>query len=724
MARLLTLAAWAFSLASVYADQPSPGWQLDVAASDVYISRDSDSSDGGLLLEFPVNITRVTATANSFALTISTTPYLFNSTTAGEESSVPAVIYTQNIDVPTDQFSQSVYIHIAEPQQDVLITLGLDDGSADTAFVTVNSNGFVLAFAAEQQGSWTARVVADYDHQVNLAITEEFNNAMSNGIDEADPRDLGKAPVVHRENELKPGDKNNDGESSTTTTPGGDTSTSTTDSTTSTTSPGGDSVPTDDHTSVSISVPGGGSDDHTYVSTALPSDDYPVPDGYTYTGTTGDEVTTTVPGGCGRGGAHTIIITRYRTVSVCPTPSACTSDDKHLQVRQSVDRPAFIRASVVFADRNLERRPVRFLACYLHYDVYRGPDKIGSKGTTAVTDANGDAVFRFNIGDGNRVVATRIFTFLGTEWFFIGSRSSPSDSLAPKMLQLDLDTPKWSVSAGDTIGAEAYYGYSEYNLGLAVADAFTTLTEFVRTKVATGDNEMEKVQVWFPGETSETTGAYFQSGGNPPYINLPQLDAANPSVMAHEYGHWLHWVARKKGDFFAGGRHSFCGDGPDKKITTSFSEGFATAFGLFAIDETPLVDSFSAYMDYQKRQYSPKKSWFQNVEAFNCGDQYMIRQEGRIAAAMFDLVDRKLDEFPSFSNNLGRISDGFDPQKLNWMWNPRFIFWLLMRENPQSIEEYWRKFQSYPGQKTEWEDLAWSIFDYNYADFPQHVSSS
>ncbi|KAH6987931.1 hypothetical protein BKA56DRAFT_653641 [Ilyonectria sp. MPI-CAGE-AT-0026] len=670
MARLVALATWALSLASVHATQPTSGWQVDVAASEVYISWDSDSSDGGLIVEFPVNITRIIATANSFALTISTTPYLFNSTTAGEETSEADVIYTQNIDVPpADQFSQAVYIHMAEPQQDVLISLGLDDGSADSAFITVNSTGFVIARDAEQQGSWAARVIADYDHQVNLAITEYFNNAMSNGIDEADPRDLGKAPVVHR-NEVKPVDKNSDGESWTITTPGGYTSTSTTDSSTSTTSPDGGSAPPDD----------------TYVSTAIPGDDYSPPDGYTYTGTTGDEVTTTVSGGCGRGGAHTIIITRYRTVSTINTS--------------------------LFGKLQTDR----------HTSEARGDEKIGSKGASATTDANGFAVFRFDIGDGQRVEATRIFTFLFTEWFYIGSRKLDTEQLTPKVLQLDLNPVKWSVNAGEIVGAEAYYGFSEYNQGLAVADAFTTLTEFVRTQVATGENEMEKVNVWFPGAAD--SGAYFASYGDPPYINLPQLDAANPSVMAHEYGHWLHWIARKRGELRAGGWHQFCGDGIDKKVTTAFSEGYATAFGLFAIDQTPLVDAFSPYMEYQKRQYAPKKSWSQNIEAFNCGDSFMLRQEGRIAAALFDLVDRKLDEFPTSSNNLGRISDGFDPQKLNWMWSPRFIFWLLMQDNPQNIEEYWRKFQKYPDQTTEWEDRAWSIFDYNYADFPQHVGSS
>ncbi|KAH7145974.1 hypothetical protein B0J13DRAFT_607555 [Dactylonectria estremocensis] len=713
MERFLALAVWAFSVASVYADQPTNGWQLDVDVNNVYISRDSNNPDGGLILDFPVNITRIASTARSISLSISTTPYIYNSTIAGQETSEAVVIYTTNVDYPyTDQFSQHVSIHIPEPQQDLLISLGGDDGSEDSAFLTVQSNGFVLA---NQDRGWVARVITEYDHQVNIAITEDFNNAMSNGVDEGETRDLGKAPVIHVGNVVGPRDKNSVEEPPTTTIPGGYTDSYTTDDPTSITSPGGYSTPTDDQSSVytqgTESVP----DDSVYVSIGLPTD------GYTYTGTTGDEVTSTISGGCGYAGAHTVVVTRYLTVSVCPSPSAYTSVDSHLLKRQTGNATAYIRGSIVFADRNLERRPVRFLACYLHYDIYNGDEKVGEKGASAVTDANGEAFFKFNIADGQRVVALRIFTFLSTEWFHIGSRNSANEGLSPKMLRLDLNTAKWTVDAGQTIGAEAYYGYSEYNLGLAVADAYTTLTEFVRTRVATGNNEMEKVNVWFPGEVTETIGAYFQAGGSPPYINLPQLDAANPSVMAHEYGHWLHWIARKKGTFNAGGRHSFCGDGPDKKITTSFSEGYATAFGLFAIDQTPLVDGFSLYMEYQKRQYSPKKSWSENIEIFSCSDEYMIRQEGRIAAALFDLVDRKLDQFPTLSNNIGRISAGFDPQKLNWMWQPRFIFWLLIQENPQSIEEYWRKFQTYPGQRTEWEDLAWSIFDYNYADFQQHV---
>ncbi|KAK7408586.1 hypothetical protein QQX98_009234 [Neonectria punicea] len=708
MACLLALAVWTSWLARVYASQPNIGWGVGVTPSNVYISYDYYADDGSLSVEFPLDISRISATANSFALTISTSPYIFNSTAT---SSAPAVVYTGNIDVAVSDnstFTQDIKFNMKEPEQDLLISFGIDDGTDGATFVTVDSNGFVIARDVEQQGSWAAREIAVYDHEVNLAITEEFNNLAPDVVDDLDPRDLGRDPVVHRENELKPEDKSGSTGSSTTTTPGGYTSSSTTSSqpSSSTKAAGGESVPPDDHT---------------YVSTSLPGDDPGQPGGYTYTGTVGDEVTTTVPGGCGRGGAHTIIITRYRTVSVCPTPSACTSDDKHHKARQATERPAFISAHVTFADRNLIHQHVRFLNCYISAEIYRGTEKVATRVSPAVTDANGQAVFRFAIADGERVVAKTIWVFLTTEWFHIGTRATFSDTLAPKLVRLDVNTASWSVNAGDTIQAEAFYDYSVYNLGLAVADTYTTLTEFLRTQVATGDKEMERVNIWFPGESSPTVGAYFSPSSNP-YINLPQIHAANPSVMAHEYGHYVHWIGRKKAPLYGGGRHSFCGDGPEKSLATSFEEGYATAFGMFALDGTPLIDPWSVYMSYTNRQERPERGWLQNIENFNCFEKYMLRQEGRIAAALFDMVDWRLDEFPTSSNEVGRISDGFKAENLAWRWNPRFIFWLLIQDNPESIEQYWRKFQSYPGQKLEWENLAWAIFDYNYADFSQQVS--
>ncbi|KAK7432361.1 hypothetical protein QQZ08_000923 [Neonectria magnoliae] len=465
-----------------------------------------------------------------------------------------------NIDVAVadnSTFTQDIKFNMKEPQQDLLMSFGIDDGTNEATFVTVDSNGFVIACELEQQDSWAAREIAVYDHEVNLAIIEKFNNLAPNAMDDPDPRDLGRDPVIHREKELKPE---------------------------------GESVPPDDHT---------------YVSTSLPGDDPGHPGGYTYTGTVGDEVTTTVPSGCGRGGAHTIIITRYRTVSVCPTLSACTSDNEHHKARQARERLAFISAHVTFADRNLIHQPVRFLNCYISAEIYRGTEKVATRVSPAVMDANGQAVFRLTIANGERVVVKTIWVFLTTEWFHIGTRVTYSDTLAPKLIRLD------------EIQAEAFYDYSVYNLGLAVVDTYTTLTEFLCTQVATGDKEMERVNIWFPVESSPTVGAYFSPSSNP-YINLPQIHAVNPSVMAHEYSHYVHWIGQKKAALYGGGTHSFCGDGPEKSLSTSFEEGYATALGMFALDGTPLIDSWSVYMPYKNRQERPERGWLQNIENFNC----------------------------------------------------------------------------------------------------------
>ncbi|CAM1509624.1 Fc.00g033630.m01.CDS01 [Cosmosporella sp. VM-42] len=683
MVQLFEVLAWTSLFASIRATQPNIGWQILIPANSVSLASDYVGDDGRrLFIDAMVQFSRISATADSFTLTFSTSPYLVTNGTEINPNGPNQVVHTETIAAPQSSFSHSVYFDIAEPSQDLLLSVGLDDGSQGSEFLTVDGDGVVLA-RDHEVGGWRARVIAEYDHDVNIIINTELDEAIRGGVDEADPRDLGELPVHYvPEDETNPQPK--DGAPPPGTSPiipGGGSSTTTPGNRTSTTPCG----------SASTTIPLISS------TTGLGVESFPV-------------LHPSVPN---------TLITVYRTVTVCacssPPPQSCSDDQQSLQSRQEQRLPAYVRARITFADRNLKSQPVRLSPVVVWADLYHGNTKIGRRAAAATTNFNGEAVFKFYTVPGETVKVFTLYTYLQSEQYQIGSRYSSQDPLVTKVVKLDIESDSWVVSAGQLTAAEAEYYYSEYNLGLAVNDAYRTITDFFRTQVAIGNNEMEQVHVWFPAVDG---GAYF-SEAEVPFINLPQIHAANPSVMAHEYGHFAHYLARQKLYFEGGGEHRFCGDLGKAKKDTTLSEGYATALGMMALDETPLVDDFFEYMTYSNRQYSPARSWSWNVESIDCSEKGLLQQEGRTGATLFDLVDRKLDTFPESSNNFGRVEAAFDPQLLNVRWTPRFIFWTLMQGNPQDIEQYWRRFQA--TQTPENEAKAWAIFDYNYADFPRWV---
>ncbi|KAH6886326.1 hypothetical protein B0T10DRAFT_563527 [Thelonectria olida] len=695
MARCFALCIWALLFSSALATPPNQGWRIELAShsahlSDIYERSHSIPEDRPrrLQVQVPINFYRYAPLTSSVILvTLWTSPYVVENITRTTNGTAQTSVSTMSVDVPEEpQFSAEAFFEMDEPEQDVLLSIGFEDiYVSDTEPASVEAYGIVLA--RDPETGWIARAVPEYDHLVNVAITQEVEARLPEGVQIPipNPADLGILPDPNSNDGPDPSGK--DGNKDPATTP----------TTPTTTSPGTQPPTTISTTCDGASTTGPGGD----CTCARPPETIYI----TVTANPADQCQ------CERS-----TVTRYQTVTAKgPRPASSSQASHHREVRQALKPTTFINAKFSFTDRNYSPAPIRRLVILATGGYYRGSVRVRDAHDIGITDGNGQLTFDFLPNPGETVKLDKIFTYCATGWYRVGTVSVNND-FQMKVINMDIDPEVWSVAEGQTINAEALYQYSVYNLGLLVADAYTTITEWFAQNVATQQGEQERIDVVFPGEADK---AFFQENAEGPRIVLGEVHAFNPSVMAHEFGHFAHFIARSKKAFGGGGPHSLCQDklGVNKGLDLAFGEGYATALGQSAIDDTPLIDSWAKYGQYTNRQYYPLTTWSVNVEDYDCPDRYLNAQEGRIAAAMFDLVDRKLDVFPASSNDLGRVEVGFEPYMLNWRWKPRFIFWNLMQENPRSIEEYWLKFKSYPGITRDSEEKAWAILTYNYADF-------
>ncbi|KAH6889416.1 hypothetical protein B0T10DRAFT_606720 [Thelonectria olida] len=667
MVRLKRLLALATSIAPIYATQPNLGWRAEIVTGHVTLNTDNVGGEQRLYVSAPVNITRLQATAASITLNLYTSPYFgANQSSPQAQSWSPSLVSSTEVQPPSQShegYLQSVDFDIsAESWQNLLVSVGIQDTQSGP--LTTEWTGAVIAYNATSE-TWRAWNPGKYAHSVNTAVTRTINNLKPKGKDEGEDKtpeepEKGYQRVDNVAPKVPP--------------------------------------PTTYYTSEQPTIT------HSEVYT-VPSDTQSFDYG-TYTTQPGDGSHETISG------CSCDPYTVWSTITVYPDdplPSYPPEEKRH-EKREKDFTPAFVDAKITFKDRDAVDRPLRFIRIRAVAALFEGDTYIGEWQSIETLNEEGQALFQFGVSSGQRIVVHTLYAKLQGEHYLIGTRATEADEFQVAEIALDITLNPWMVSAGDTIFIGTGYPLSENNKALWVADAYHTITSFFSTKIATREGEMERVHVWYP---SPVTGGFFAVTGSVPYINLPGVHAQNPSVMAHEYGHFAHYLARRKEFFDGGGVHRFCFNANDVKISTSFSEGYATALGLLAIDDTYLAGD--SYMVYEDRNVvgSPFRV---SLEDFDCFERNMTSQEGRIAAALIDLVDRKLDVFHAETDNFGFIAPDFDPQLLNWCFEPRFVFWRNMYDNPATIVEYWRKFQAV--LTTQSEDIAWAVLQYNFADFP------
>ncbi|KAI6778328.1 uncharacterized protein J7T54_005844 [Emericellopsis cladophorae] len=408
----------------------------------------------------------------------------------------------------------------------------------------------------------------------------------------------------------------------------------------------------------------------------------------------------------GDGKTTKIIVTKTTTVCPTPTPKPPCDDDR-LHPRQIVLSPATVNAKVTFTGWNKNVQDLRLVQVTAWGNVYNSAGGFVERVNAFETlDVRGNAQFRFDLRAGQRIVVNRLVARLEGVKYMVGTRKTESDPLVRKTVTMTLNVNPWNVNAGETKSYTNKYPRNVHFDGLLVADTFQRIIDFTRFNIV-GSAAINKVNVWFP---STDPGTFFSSA--PVYINIPHDDARDPDVLAHEYGHYLDFLARDGADFQAGGNHTSCGSPNDQ---TALSEGYATAFGLLALDKTLL--SNTVYGQYTDKRPDGTLQVNRQFETYACNSRTLQNDEGRITAAIFDLGDRKLDASQAASDDSGQIWDTFQVSDINIKFKPRLLFWSALRDNPQTMTEYWGAIRALMTVNAE--QKAWNVLRYNWAEIPR-----
>ncbi|KAF7553661.1 hypothetical protein G7046_g7038 [Stylonectria norvegica] len=417
----------------------------------------------------------------------------------------------------------------------------------------------------------------------------------------------------------------------------------------------------------------------------------------------------------------TTLITIHRTTTICPTPSPppppCPDGPRKLVARgqpspgDGAVNPGFVNARIMFVDRYKTLRPVRYQKVTAYATVYdEDGNFVQSRTSWATTSGNGCGTWQFSIRDGQSVIVRTLVTEVKGKNYRVGTRLLETDSFTTANVRQNLlSFDYWFVDAGETISLTSTYSYAVGNRALWVGEGLRTVSDYARNEVLI-ENELKPIDVWFPSVLTQK-----DADGNVVLKTayLSQHGDARPRVWPL---HPLPLHRRRRAQLPGpGGAHGICNE-TDYDVGLTFSEGFATAFGLMAIDQTPLAEGYMIF----KQTTSPeelKLSTGLDFERYSCQFPKMLHEEGRIGAAMLEMVDRKLDVFPKKSDNAGRISSTFKASNLDIRFDPRFIFWENMQAVPVSFDGYWYNMRKHLTKSDE--AKVWALLDYHYVDFPR-----
>ncbi|KAH7247744.1 hypothetical protein MRS44_010782 [Fusarium solani] len=684
MMYLVAFVAWLVWIFPVQATAPNVGWRATIIASQILaIPEFLNQHERVLDVRVPIAFHRVASKADSFTLDLYTSSYYPINETSYNRTSV----YTEVVQATSanPEFEQTFRFSVSTTGwEDLLILVNVEDGS-DGRY-SVETGGAILFYNREQEW-WAGRNVSEHAYHINNEIVEERKAIVPMGIDNVTVAETKPTPGVYVPvDHMEPKEKNETTPSVPSTTPSPIVVPSTVPpNLVVSTNPGASYTPIPERPSVPVQ-------ESIHQSQSFP------------------------PSKC-----EPVTETVYHTVTVYAehSPSfACSCDSKYdkksLDTRDDIV-PAYVKAKFTFTDRWGRTMPLRHLVIIAYADLFSQPEgyRVGPWSSIAFTDVNGEATFTFSIGKNHKIVTNTLYVILRGEHYTIGTRRDETEDFVQSEIRKSLAKQQWTVLAGETIEVTVNFEDTEYNRALWVADAYEYLSSYVKEEIANRDGELTQVQIWYPAPSS---GAFFSDAtADPVYISIPDSQSEIPATMGHEYGHFIHYLARMKATLFAGGVHNFCN--LNDLTTTSISEGYASALGLMALYDTPLVDG--KYFQYAYRWHDGLGNVVvvgPDLENYSCDKRKMSYDEGRIAAALIDLVDPRIDEYPTEDSDIGHIAPDFNPELHNFRLTPRLVFWRAMATNPHSISQYW-----YDLQWTLTEEKrkqVWSVFEYNWADFP------
>lgn len=687
MVRFSSLIAAAISLTSALADQTNVGYYASIDPRDTSVDGDGDI----IYIDVPVSLNLLKgAPSGSYSLTVTVAPYrIINESYAGDLD--PTVVHTGSIQGGS---VVNIALEVAKEEwTDFIIEAQVQ--SDDNEDIVGESGNTIIA--PNEFGNWEAIDIDEWIDRINTELIKELEEREIEGTDEPPDVDAGEVPVRENPDPLPIEPKDNapprgngtvTGPITTTTKPpgGGDGSV---------TGPGGSD-------GGSVTRPGGSDGGSVTRPGGSDGGSATRPDG----GDNGGKSTTCK--GCSHGDGPRTLITIRKTTTVCPTPTPpppppCPENEKELHARLAERQApplnkAYVNAKIQYRNREKKILPVRGLRIEADVDVYQGTAFSRKRTSSIWTNLKGEGTFTFSIREGERLEVHRLTTTLKRDGRWLIGTTTNEASFTTRLLDLRLNNVPWFVEAGETKSYTSTHSFSTEFQALWVADTIKVLTDYAASKIFL-KGEQWLLNIWFPSKkkpdaTGILAGAFFRGQGANSFINLPQEEAWNPTVLGHEYGHYIQFNSRS-GRTMAGQSpdpHYTCKPGtPNPSNELSFKEGYATAFGLTALDQTHLQEG---YLVSRQKSKLGKLGKAVSLEKFECSDQILLNNEGRVGAAFLDLVDRELDTFSTTTSDFGFIRSGFKGEDLNIRFDPRYIFYGLMRYPPfralpDNMKFYW-----------------------------------
>lgn len=379
--------------------------------------------------------------------------------------------------------------------------------------------------------------------------------------------------------------------------------------------------------------------------------------------------------------------TPSRSPSPCPPPPPppCPSALKHLPIhaRQSTGGKGTLRLTLSYGT-TAQPVPIRQLQVTAFGVVNQRVLH-----ATGKTDNNGFVALQFALSPGETLGVYQVSASLDAEKFRVStSKDGGKTFLFWRAVSVPLT---WQIPVGTTQDFSYRFMNKATNDIFNVQDRMLTYWVFAKTKVYNFNAKLS--HIWFPGKVGPNFFADPSSSGksvDAAYINIHPDKAKFTSAQAHEYGHWFHYLARKQAKVqydLVGEEHNFCQPGTANSAVVSLSEGYATAFGLSALWQSPFQEAKGT--GYCWFPFDPAVANCLEIESYVCDDatgasaRDLSFDEGRVAAVMRDLIDAATDDNGGDDDRgAAGFADGSNLARTRVLFDP-------MRANPTSMEEYW-----------------------------------
>lgn len=228
--------------------------------------------------------------------------------------------------------------------------------------------------------------------------------------------------------------------------------------------------------------------------------------------------------------------------------------------------------------------------CFLYVTAHaREYDENGAlKGSdiraTKLLDENGKGriIFWLSITTYRLEVYKLTVKFEGTH-YVVGTRVKQTDDLVTIIIGQPLNLNPWKLPTLLTGSSAAQFG-TIASESIVVADDLQRIADWTRKEVIASIVGLKKIPVWYSGPG---TGGYVANAA-PNHISLPASASAHPDVIAHEFGHWVSFQARGFDTGSSDKAHGACNS---VNVPSAWAKGYASVFGLMALDNTILTDS-------------------------------------------------------------------------------------------------------------------------------------